>query len=64
VSPCLSAGTRERDIVLDPFFGSGTVGSVALKHRRSFVGIEINPEYVELAKNRISLSDSLIREMA
>ena len=39
--------------VLDPFCGSGTTGVVALRHGRSFVGIELNPEYVELARRRI-----------
>ena len=39
--------------VLDPFCGSGTTGVVALRHGRSFVGIELNPEYVELARKRI-----------
>ncbi len=39
--------------VLDPFCGSGTVGVVALRHRREFVGIELSPEYVEMAKGRI-----------
>ena len=64
VSPCLLAGSKERDIVLDPFFGSGTVGCVALKLGRSFIGIEINPDYVEIAKNRIGLEESLIRKLA
>ena len=40
-------------IVLDPFCGSGTTGVVALRHGRSFIGIELNPEYVELARKRI-----------
>ena len=39
--------------VLDPFAGSGTVGVVALRYGRSFVGIELNPEYAEMARNRI-----------
>ena len=39
--------------VLDPFCGSGTTGVVALRHGRSFVGIELNPEYVEMARQRI-----------
>ena len=39
--------------VLDPFCGSGTTGVVALRHGRSFIGIELNPEYVEMARNRI-----------
>ena len=39
--------------VLDPFCGSGTTGVVALRHGRSFIGIELNPEYVEMARQRI-----------
>jgi 16S rRNA G966 N2-methylase RsmD len=40
--------------VLDPFMGSGTTGLVALRLARNFVGIEIKPEYVELAKKRLN----------
>ncbi len=40
-------------LVLDPFCGSGTTGVVALRHGRSFIGIELNPEYIELARKRI-----------
>lgn len=54
VEPCILAGSRGgEDIVLDPFAGSGTVGVVALRHNRKFIGIELNPEYAEIAKNRI-----------
>ena len=55
VEPCILAGSREggAEIVLDPFAGSGTVGVVALRHKRKFIGIELNPEYAEIAKNRI-----------
>jgi DNA modification methylase len=42
--------------VLDPFFGAGTTGLVAQKHGRRCVGIELNPEYVEIAKARLGLS--------
>ncbi|NBW21833.1 MAG: site-specific DNA-methyltransferase [Caulobacteraceae bacterium] len=55
VEPCVLAGTPEGGVVLDPFFGSGTVGVVAMKHNRKYVGIELNPEYVEVAKKRLSL---------
>ncbi len=41
VEPCILAGTRPGDIVLDPFFGSGTVGRVASRHGRNWVGIEL-----------------------
>jgi DNA modification methylase len=40
--------------VLDPFMGSGTTGAVALKHGRHFIGIELNPDYLELARKRIA----------
>lgn len=40
-------------IVIDPFCGSGTTGEVALNHRRNFIGIELNPDYIELAHKRI-----------
>lgn len=51
--PCILAGSRPGDLVLDPFAGSGTVGVVALRHGRDFIGIEINPEYAALAEARI-----------
>jgi len=54
VEPCIMASTLPDDWVLDPFFGSGTVGVVCEAHYRRYVGIEINPEYVELARARIS----------
>ena len=40
-------------VVLDPFMGSGTTALVALRANRKFVGVELNPEYAEIAKNRI-----------
>jgi DNA modification methylase len=40
-------------IVLDPFCGSGTTGVVAVRHGRNFIGIELNPKYVEMARRRI-----------
>ncbi len=53
VEPCLIAGTQSGDFVLDPFFGAGTVGQVCQKHGREFVGVEINEEYVKLARLRL-----------
>jgi len=53
VEPCVLAGSQEGDTVLDPFAGSGTVGVVALRHQRNFVGIELNPEYAQMALKRI-----------
>ncbi len=53
IEPCILAGCPREGIVLDPFFGSGTVGIVALKNARHYIGIELNPEYTEMARNRI-----------
>jgi DNA modification methylase len=54
IKPCILAGCPEEGIVLDPFFGAGTTGLVALTHNRGFIGIELNPEYIEIAKSRLS----------
>jgi len=53
VSPCVLAGCPADGIVLDPFNGAGTTGIVALKHGRSYIGIELNPAYVAMAEKRI-----------
>lgn len=53
VVPCVLAGSRPGDLVLDPFAGSGTTGAVALRLGRQFVGCELNPDYAELARQRI-----------
>jgi len=51
---CIKAGSREGDIVLDPFFGSGTTGWVAQRLKRKWLGIELNPEYIEIANKRFN----------
>lgn len=53
IEPCILAGCPEGGIVLDPFFGAGTVGLVAQKHNRKFIGIELNPKYAKMAAKRI-----------
>ena len=53
VEPCIKAGSKTGDLVLDPFAGSGTVGCVALKFGREFLGIELNPDYSRLARESI-----------
>lgn len=53
IEPMIKAGCPEGGLVLDPFMGSGTTGIVARKLGRNFIGIELNPKYVELANNRI-----------
>lgn len=54
IEPCILAGSRPGDTILDPFNGSGTTGAVALEHGRKYIGIELNPEYIELANQRIA----------
>lgn len=54
VEPCILAGSRIGDIVLDPFFGSGTVGVVAGKLGRKWIGIDLKAEYCEMARARIA----------
>ena len=50
---CVAAGSRENGRVLDPFFGSGTTGVVCNELSRSCVGIELNEEYADLARERL-----------
>ncbi len=64
IEPCILAGCPEGGTVADPFTGSGTVGVVALRHSRNFVGIELNPEYVEMARNRIQEDLPMFNEEA
>jgi DNA modification methylase len=49
----IKAGCPGNGIVLDPFIGSGTTAVVAKKLNRKFIGIDLNPEYVRLARNRL-----------
>jgi len=53
ITPCIIAGCPEGGIVLDPFLGSGTTAAVSKQLSRYYIGIEINPEYIEIAKKRI-----------
>ena len=50
---CIKAGSKEGDIILDPFFGTGTTGLVALKLNRNFVGIDLKKEYCDIAEKRL-----------
>jgi DNA modification methylase len=54
ILPCILAGSKEGDTVLDPFSGSGTTGEVALKHGRNYIGLELNPEYAAISEKRIT----------
>ena len=54
IEPCILAGSKEGDTVLDPFSGSGTTGEVALKHGRHYIGLELNPDYAAISEKRIT----------
>ena len=54
IEPCILAGSKEGGVVLDPFFGSGTTGAAAKRLGRSYIGIDINPRYLEKAEERIA----------
>lgn len=53
IEPCILAGSRRDGLVLDPFNGSGTTGEVSVLNDRHYVGVELNSEYIKLAKARI-----------
>lgn len=54
IEPCIKAGCPVGGVVLDPFAGAGTVGVVADRHQRDATLIEINSEYIEIARTRLS----------
>ena len=54
IEPCILAGSRPGDIVLDPFMGSGTTAQVALQHGRHAIGCELNSEYIDLIHQRLA----------
>lgn len=53
IRPCILAGCKEGGIVLDPFIGSGTTAIVAKELGRNYIGIELNPQYCQMADKRI-----------
>jgi len=55
MSYLITLGSRPRDIVLDPFVGSGTTLIACKKTNRTGIGIEINPEYCQIARKRLSI---------
>ena len=60
---CIVAGCPAGGTVLDPFFGAGTTGLVADRHGRHCIGIELNPEYAEMARKRITGDSPLFAEV-
>ncbi len=63
VEPCIKTGSRDGDVVLDPFMGSGTTGVVALRLGRRFLGIELHPDYVAMAAERLELDGQAVSRL-
>ena len=64
IEPCIRAGCPQGGTVLDPFGGAGTTGLVADRLARDAILIELNPEYAELAENRIKNDNPLFAEVS
>lgn len=66
IEPCILAGSRPGDIVLDPFMGSGTTAQAALQHGRAYLGCELNPDYKALQDERIAQAklDTTVNQLA
>jgi len=60
VRVCMEAGSPRGGLVLDPFFGAGTVGVVALQADRKCLGIELKPEYADIARSRIAAVNPML----
>lgn len=54
IEPCILAGSRKGDVILDPFNGAGTSGVVSVKNGRDYIGIDLNPDYIKMSERRIS----------
>lgn len=54
VTPCVLSSSKAGDVILDPFCGSGTVGIVALRHGRRFIGIDLSSVYCDMSRRRIA----------
>lgn len=63
IEPCILAGCPKDGAVLDPFFGAGTTGLVADRLQRNCIGIELNPEYIDIAERRIKGDAPLFTEV-
>jgi len=55
IEPCILAGSKEGDIVLDPFMGSGTTAMVAKQHNRHYIGCELHDNYKDLIDKRVPI---------
>lgn len=55
MSQLITASTKEGDIILDPFMGSGTTAIACIREKRNFIGFELNKEYYDKACKRIQI---------
>jgi DNA modification methylase len=62
IEPCIKAGCPEGGVVLDPFGGSGTTGIVAALNNRNAILVELNPEYIKIAEDRIDKELGLFKQ--
>ncbi len=60
ILPCILSGSRKGDTVLDPFNGAGTTGVVCLKTGREYIGVELNPDYVDISMRRLNSVKEII----
>jgi len=60
VKVCMEAGSTAGSSVLDPFFGAGTVGVVAARLGRNCVGVELKPDFAEIARNRVAAENPML----
>lgn len=64
IEPCILAGSRGNDIVLDPFIGSGTTAAAAVLHGRQYIGCELNPDYEPLQASRLKAAQDALPKMS
>lgn len=64
IEPCIVASTKPGEFVLDPFFGSGTVGIVCEAYDRKYVGIELHPDYISLSIRRLEAEGNKVVKVA
>jgi site-specific DNA-methyltransferase (cytosine-N4-specific) len=64
IEPCILSSSSNSDYILDPFFGSGTVGAACLALGRKYIGIELNAQYIDIAKDRLGCNNNNIIKLA
>jgi len=60
IKPCILAGSKIGDTILDPFAGSGTTAMVAIEYGRKHISIELNPEYVSMIEKRSNVTHGML----